>query len=773
MPVAVISRSTAAKSQKGEFVVPFFAPDGAEGFTVSNPYWYMESGWESIGATEDEMTFRIQATAVSNYAFDTALNPNGPLGQIKFDTPVVAARFYTDTSGTTNYEIVWGGFVKSIRQVSEHGQQYCQITATSIKKLLRDINIRGSYCWDGSNVVYRDGIPLHMNKGGRPDWTFTDDGIPMMAVNPDWSLDTDQEPPDPSKQDSTAATYCTLGMLLQYLITFYSGATSESSQCEDARNLARQFFTGLDCLPNTFPFMIQWPDTFGQELDQNIIANFNNATGQNNTSQGGARKGRDLAFRNGQPLISNPGEIGVLDTIFAECGAYSYSFSYGDLGLDSDSGAIVVNLNCIPTRLIAANQAQSIFYAGGKESAIGPFPLVREFDYVESCSGTYTRLNGIGSTIKIETRVDSSGDPLDGSSSTTGIKYGFTPADFNNWRALSVSLGGGQADEQTMHAALGNFPHLFSRFLIEPSYDFTQGTDFSDYPLAKAPRPVWPFLLSYQGAGLSQFANDIVPYPIRIEIDTGDGNGFRDSGVEADGFISWDNGYFEFNALREIGINRSDTPDQSSRYGMFTWGPGGWGSVVGGVLDCTLNDIRVTIAIPHDATLNYSSKTPADGEIKSDEGLYVNAPDSPDAQRFDSRFTRTMIVDLHKLYDLWLRVGSFPIPESIGGAQFPDAPGIGDAVRDNYDLLVANVQKSLYERNRLQRSGYFRFIGSIVPPEVYPLGVQLDEIAPYDQASGVDPFPLNCCIQRRVWATRNLGSPDAPKWTSTTEIYPI
>ncbi len=766
MPSSLLSNLVATRSTQGEVIVPFFAPDGLNKFGFYNPYWYMENGWESIGATEDEMTFRVQAQNVNNYSFDVVLNPDGPLATIKFDTPVVGVRYYEDSNGKNQYDVIFAGFVKSIRQKSENSLQYVKVTATSVKKILRDITVRGSYCWDGEKVTYLDAIPLHMNSGGRPDWTFSTDGIPMPALNPDWGIFDDEEPIDPSERPTDSACYCTLGMLLQYLCAAYGAGGSGSESFEAARDDARRFFTALDRLPDTFPFNFIWPTAFGQQVDQNIVNNFNNAVGQNNTSQGGARKGRDIKFRNGQPLIGNVGEIGVLDTIFAECGGFSYAIGYGDINANEDTdGSIDVFLKCVPTRLFDSIQSLPIFYAGGNETDIGDKLVVRELDYVESCDGTFTRMNGIGSSVKIEQRVETNDTDI------LGVLYGFTDEDFQGFRTDSVV--GGQTSEVLMYKALKKYPHLFSRFCFEPDFDPQFGTAYEEYPLVKAARPVWPFLLSFQGAAINTQATDIVPYPVRLEVDTAGDGVFLDAGIESDGFISWNNGYFEFQTLRDVGINRNDLPADSKRRGIFTWGSGGWGSVVNGKLDISLNNLRVTVAIPIDATLNYALKTPADSTIKDDESLYTNAPDSPDAFRFDSRFTRTMTVDLSRLYDLWLRIDSYPVPESAGGTLFSYKLSIQDAVRSDYKLLVQNVNKMLYERNRLQRSGYFRYTGKLIPPQVYPLGQQINSIFSTDPDTEVSPFELNCCIQRRSWSTKNLGTGDKPKWVSATDLMPI
>lgn len=771
MPSSLLN-TTSTTSTLGEYVIPFFAPDASQGFSVTNQYWYMENGWESIGATEDKMTFRVQAENVNNYSFDIVLNPDGVLSKIKQDTPVIGVRFYNDSNGDGDYDIIWAGYVETIRQVSADSVQYCEVVCTSVKKCLRDIPVRGSYAWDGQNVVFRDAIPLHLNRGGRPDWTFSDDGIPMPAINADWGLTDDEEPPTSDDQSSTQATYCTLGMLLRYLGIFYSEPDLDESQlAEEARNDAMEFCTGLLRLPSGFPFNFTWPGTFGQEVDQFIISNFNNATGQNNTSQGGARKGRDIRFRNGQPLFSTKTETGVVDTIFGECGGFSYALQYGSF-VDVFT-PIQITLACVPTRFINGSQSLTLFYAGGKESGNGVLPLIRELDYMESCGGTFTRMIGMGSSVKIEQRIDSK--------ATNGILYGWTNDDFIGFCAEAVEFGGGSADEESMARALKKYPHLFSRFLFDPAFDFSAGTDYEQNPATQSVRPVWPFLLSYQGAALTTQANDIVPYPLRIEIDNGDGSGFREPGYEQDGFISWDNGYFEFNAFREIGINRQDTPSVSKRYGMFTWGTGNdngvpdgaWGGIKNGSLNITLNNIRCTVAIPHDATLNYSMKVPADTLPVGSEELFQAAPDSPDALKFDFNFSRTMVVDLTRLYDLWLRIFAFPIPESSGGTQFPDKLSITDAVRSDYNLLAQNVNKMLYERNRLERSGFFRLIGPLLPPQAYALGSQISQIKSTDPSSNVNPYVLNCCIQRREWRTIKAGSGSEPKWTSETDLCPI
>lgn len=297
MPTDFITNdvATAKKSQVGEFIFPVFSTNGDSGFNYANPYWYMQDGFESIGSTDDEMTFLLKAENVANYDFDMVMNLNGVLNDIKFDTPMVALRRWVDNKSKYRYDVCFAGYVKNIRQVSHALEQYIEVTCTSVKKAMRDILVRGSYCYDGTTVVYRDAIPLHMNRGGRPDWIWTPGGTPMPALNCDFGIETDTEPPDPTQQSSEQATYCTLGMLLRYLNAFYGpDADTQEQLVQSAIETALEFNTALDRLPNTFPFQFDWPRTFGQEIDQFVIGNFNNAVGQNNTTTGGARKGRDI-----------------------------------------------------------------------------------------------------------------------------------------------------------------------------------------------------------------------------------------------------------------------------------------------------------------------------------------------------------------------------------------------------------------------------------------------------------------------------------------------
>ena len=784
MPSAIIRSDVysapSSNNEDANVFMPFFAPNGTQ-FTLWNPNWYVEYGEEMFGDFPDTWVVKIPSANDDDFFPAMGLNPDGPIQDLTFDCPVVIKRAWKDQQGVSHWTVVGCGYIQTIEHAGgsmpEH--DFLTVTCTSAKKLMRDISLIGHYCWDGTAITFREGIPLCCNPGGRPNWTFDTAGNPWMAVNPDWGLTSDETPPLATAIDSTAATYCTLGMLTTYLKNVYGPIPLDAMAT--AESAAKAHYPGLKRLPSSGPFEFIWPDNLASVLDTYYVENFNNAIGQNNAAIPGARKGRDMEFKNGTPLVSRIDHLGginapgILDQIFESSGGFSWALTYGDSQTDmSNAVNYPVTLTVVPTRIQSTASSIPLYYGEGDESAISS-PLVTEWSYKESVEGVYTRVVGIGNQAKVETRVSTSiigGD--------NGLTRGFdtnTAFDHDFGKFLLMAAAGTTparpwTTPEQVQLALTRYQSsfLFTRYLLSKTFQVESGTSFNFYPQANAPLRVEPNLLSFQGVNEQDptGANDFVPYPIRTETSI-DGTTW-DTGPELDGLINWDNGYIEFPAFADIGFGEGD-----NRIGAIYWPHGQYHCVsVGGTmqLDLGLRDVRATIAVNLDSALTGTAKNPFDGLENGDENLYTVIPDSPDALRFDSGFSRTLVMDLQSLYELWLRYSSYPIPETAGGTQFPDYATFINALRTDASYLLQHCNKALHDRNRLVRSGYFRYDGWLVS-NGFEIGKQISDIRSIAEGSARrQPFTLNCVIGGRRWRTENIGSSEKPLWKIMTEIVP-
>lgn len=742
MSNTIISSKPLPLDVRAEKMQPYFG----ENLVMTDPFWHCVEVKEGVGSDPGHAKIIIpNAQGVFDApAMSIVLNPDGPLSSIKHGTRCAINRRYSDTSGYYFNSRIWVGRVSDIRQSLRTDQ--IEVTASDARVDLKDVRVFGRFVYvppntvtgDAESYVYQQGWACHFNPGGRPNCIISPGGTPMFAPEPDFGLGKNVAPMRPEDQSHTAVCYWNWALIFSYLRAFYAFETPDDVHIQDLRNSALTTFAFIRRLP----IEVIWPAGFGQSLDLIAQVNFNQGVGQNNSSAGGARKGRDINI-DGYSLIGADGEKGVFDMMFDVAGGWSWYFTYEHYS----STDIRQVLTSIPTRWLSVAQSVDLAYAaGGLAKNVQNQLVITDGDFTESSRYTVTRAVVAGSLVKFETICDTRGSNY--GNGIPGLIKAWSQADENAMCKLAVTLGGGTANANTFNMAALQFPMVFTSWVVNPAFDFQTSITYKGsswpasiydgFPRAKTARPVWPTLLSYLGN--VHAAQDIFQLAIRPEIaSTGD---FDHMGPEADGLQVFDDGVIYIPGLRDIVIQTRGA-DQGS--GSFRWNNGEFNITGGGALDITVNDIRMTLALYGDHRLLYYIRAKSD--TNNDPSTVWDQLDdnSPDVNKLDASFSRTVYVDVNGLYEQWMKTNSAPFPIAAGGAI--ESPAI---VRDDSTMIVNHAKRALLDRIALQFEGPLIYDGTLVT--CVPPGTAVNNLIPVGAAdANRKPYQMRRVVSHRRW----------------------
>lgn len=738
---------------------PYFGAD----LGITDPYWHVVECEESLGSQPGFARIIIPNTAgqVDETCFSVAFNPDGPRNLIKHGCPVaVKIRSTNPASGQITSSLLWVGKVEDIQDHPETNSM--EVVAYDSRVDLKDIRVFGRYIYNPvtGTVQYQQGWPSHFNPKGRPNRIYTPGGTPCFAPYPDYGLSTDQAPLDPTNPASndsktTVAGYWSLADELQHVWAFYGNATPDDNLVVAARNAASAAFSYI----KRFPPSVDWQRGFGSSIDDISKANFNNAVGQNNTIQGGMRKGRDLNVRG----LSFVGDGGIFDLIFKTAGAWSwYTATYGENGAN-----LLHGMRAVSTRWIGGGVDIPIAIGGAAKNVMKT-PVITHSDYKESSKNTISSAVVHGSLIKIETRCSTRA--ADHGGTTPALIPAWSQADQDAFCTAVVTAttaaGLSRPNADMFAIAASQYWWVLTTWVLNPAFDFQAGTSESGKPRASVTRQLWPTLLSFAG-NVTQ-ANDITPYPVRFEV-TSDGTHWT-LGPEADGFELRDNGIIFVPGLRDVVINSHNTST-----GSFRWNGGVEYAVAGGKLDIILNDIRASIAIPCDHRLEYAVQTFPSAVASGSVTPIMD--DSPHVDRIDSSFSRMKMIDLNGLYECWLRINSYPLPN------FPKFPDLADSTRSTGalrtdlgadgeppDMLMGHGNRTLIDGFSLSCEGGWEFGGVLA--DIYPLGTSVNNLIPVGSGAR-SPIPVKRVIAKRRWTSRATKDEERRDiFINTTKIFP-
>lgn len=744
-----------AIDKRGEKIQPFFGLD----LSKTSVHWYVSELSEGIGAEPAACTVIIPCSTQDENAFSVAFNPDGPVADIKQGTQLSARVRRYKEDGTVDSVLTFVGNVSKVTH--DPARDALVVKALDGKDKLKDIRIYGRFVWSWhmNTCAFQEGWNAHFNPDGRPNCVFTPTGIPCFAPHADYGLTDNQEVPTPSEaaalaaqggEYSTVACYWTLQNMLLYLRSFYG--PNNPLPVQDDIEAAEAQFPEYEKVPQ----WIRWPEGFGSELDDIAIQNFDNAAGQNFSLLGGARKGRDIQI-GGMSLFGNGSEPGILDMIFAAAGGWSWYMQYdeGRPDLPEVPRNIMV---AVPTRWRSPIGGASLPYAaGGAGKDTLKLAVVTSGFYSESSENTITRVTGLGSLVKIETRVNTNYS----SPASATLLPAWTEEDETAF--LTACVVGGQADETTFEEAASRYPNVYTMWILNREFNFQASTDYSAFPRAEITRPIWPTLLSFKGNATG--VGDIMPYPVRAEANTGSA---YELCPEFNGYQPWDNGIIYMPMLRDAPL--------AGKIGAWRWTGAEFG-VSGDMLAVTKNNIRMTMAIPCDHRLAHAVGVIGDPVATfTDAQRFALVDSSPDAEKFETDFARSSVIDLNFLYECWLRINSWPEPEASAGTSMATnktSPETGGALRTDVDQLRSHVNRHLYEHFQLSKDGPITFDNTLVT--AYPPGTVVNEFKPIGD---VNKKPMNArfVIGRRIFRSDRMmvkrGNKMAVVFKNSVEHYP-
>jgi hypothetical protein len=405
-------------------------------------------------------------------------------------------------------------------------------------------------------------------------------------------------------------------------------------------------------------------------------------------------------------------------------------------------------MRCVRTRY--RNDKDGIdleFAAGGDAGTTLAKAIITGGSYEEDGQNLHTMVAGSGDHVMIETRLSTK--VSDGST----LEYSQATERLEAWKK-EAAIGYINETGPSVKRANRLYPEVMTYFRVRKDYNFQAGTEFDAYPQAKIPRPIWPTLLSMMTedvTGKGSTPNDTdakrlaraqdfagIRWRVRFEVYT---DSVWKMGPEYDGYEVLDNGQMFVPVLREdngeiknwkltnpsIPVINSGTPDAK--------------------LDITLNDVRATLVLPCDHGMTYAIRLPSDNSTANTDTLALEGGNLPDADRIEPGYSRRHFIDLNPLYQLWLRVNSFPRIESDGGTMVENKTTIKNALRSDMDLLQPHMRKSLEELGRLQKGGMLEIAGWLTA--AYPIGTQIRTLTPV--GASTSPFPLRSVIRGVCW----------------------
>ena len=747
---------------QGEVLQPYFGTHPGK----SGDRWISTEIIQTVGSEPAICRTFIACTmnAEDEGSNTVALDPEGPIKDLKHGTEQRTYRKFwaldLNNNQVAHNELLFTGkivVVNPIREVvGDSAVDGIEVWSMDGRVDLRKIRVVGRYICTagGGNIYYQQGWPAHFNPGGRPNKINDTSGRPWFAPSPDYGLEQDEAPPDPTKPTYSKATYWLLGDILAYLRnTLGPDAPNPSSLSSQLVN--------WPWLPKV-PSYIVWPEGFGSQLDTEAVGNFNNATGQNNTATGGARKGRDLNL-NGVFLSGVPGEPGAFDMIFDAAGGWTWTLDY----IAGESGIKNV-LKAIPARWIsAANSIDIPYAAGGHAATTLKKGVVTRVNYQESSEHTATRAIASTGLVKIETRC--SMRSADHGGGTPGLRKAWSQERQDAMCEYAISLG---RTKEAMREAYQKYPEVGVCYELNPSFDFQAGTDHSGYPRAPIPRPVWPFLLSFQGNSTGPIDSNMRPYPVQVEVYV-PGAAEWNITIENTAFQPMDNGIIELPMLRELSLEAMFAQDYAtaglppgafylSGIGTLNGSNGPWNKS-----HVVAADIRMTLAIRCDHRYMMLAKSTTDLSSSVSGDLIID--DAPDNDRLAEGYSKPLYLDLQNLYELWLRYNSWPEPEGRNGnVQFSNKTTVANALRSDETLLLSHLRRALKERYRLKRSGHLAVDGCF--QTAWPIGSQVAKLVPIGGAASLKPFDIRAVINGRRFAQEQQVVDDVPSVRNVSEM---
>jgi hypothetical protein len=330
------------------------------------------------------------------------------------------------------------------------------------------------------------------------------------------------------------------------------------------------------------------------------------------------------------------------------------------------------------------------------------------------------------------------------------MEYSHATERLESWK---LEAGTGYTSETGTSVQRANrlYPDVMTYLRVLKSYNFQAGTAFAAYSRANIPRPMWPTLLSMMteavtGKGSTSGDSDAkrllraqdfagIRWQIQFEINTAGATWVP--GPRFDALEVLDNGNVFVPVLREDNgtakIWRLTDPANPVD--------------ANGKLNITLRDVRATLVLPCDHGMTYAIRLASDNSTQNTDLLGIDGGNLPDADFIEPGYSRRHFIDLNPLYQLWLRVNSYPRAQSDGGTVVANKVSVQDALRSDMDLLQPHIRKSMEELGRLQKGGMLEYGGWLTA--AYSIGTQIKSLIPV--GASTSPFLIRTVIRGVCW----------------------
>lgn len=684
-------RAVAAAAPDGRSHALAFKISGGNGGSAS-PYWWCSQVEFNLGAEPGTCVLNIATRPgrVDEASGTLACVPGGFASQVKIGDRVQVYRVWKDGERWARKRVFHAKVLTPAHVLAPEG---FSVKCVDARHDLRARRIIGRHIYnpdasgDDTKEGFQQGERAHFNPGGRPNCIYNEKGKPRFAVNPDFGLTTNENPPAPSEKHGSKASYWTLAGMLDYLREFHGPDYVHPEAVLDRW----PWLAAHNC-----PSYLRWPASLGSAVDTESQANFNDAADQGNQNVGNARKGRELDTF-GRSLFD------VLNAILESAGPYALGIEFGD---DADT------LACVRTSFDSAKNGVSLPLA--RNGSPPAYAAVTGGMLEYEGENLVTQIAGSAQRVLVE-RLGSTKD-------TPAEAYALRwPMDSSRWDAFRTAVVTFGNTREAWDKARRLYPEI-SFWGYRAAFNAGLDTDWANYPRAEVPRTVLPTQLTPVPNAGNDFAG--LRYPVWVEVELTPGT-WQLAGY-FDGFETLDNGLFNLPALMDLGSSVQAFKDNGTAVSPAIF------SVSGGKIDISMRNIRMNLVLPLDVRLSDAYKIGSDPTANVQVGL-----NSPAVELVAKDYVHPCFMDLRSLYARWDYINSYAIPPTAGGTV---AAGPGP-LRYDGPYLASHLKRALKRMTENILHGTLDIEGYLC--DTFPIGTQLAALEP---TGGGAPFPLRTVV---------------------------
>jgi len=644
MPANAVVNQVGGVDSKALKLVPYFPFGEIADAYKAGPFWTCERIDLSVGPEPSTATCRIPlASGKDERAPSVSAVRGGPLDSIKVGTTGVIRAI----NSADEYSTVFRGSVTKISHEFDAGTDYALVQMSDARWLLQGVPIVGSY-WglQEEYPVWRPGWAAIPNQYGEPNAIYSEVSNCFLFCEPRYGLSAGAEPADPHEFNIVEACYWEPWMLvghLRYLL----------------QNADRTNFPEAGRLPTG----IIWPEGLADVLDI------------------------DRSHRCREESLLGKNVADALHDLADQVGGYGLSVDFST----EDSPT----LSFVRTRYSLAddNNGPGLYVlrpVSGND--LGEPNITVAGSLVEDGTNLFTRVTVAGAYEMIERRVSTE--------SGEGLLRAWTDADKAALSgAINAALLSGKKPEVAISEAIRNYPDVFAAIKIDPQYRFWSGiSEYAGGAHSTVSRPILGTLLTSYLSDSSADAKAQSRMPITWE-------------YQQDGASTWLLADADDMSIDVRGIIRSnklrDTTILGATYSTPAFTCKLKADYKSGLDYITGNELRATVAIPHDMRIAHTIRHPADAN--ADGAAPV---DEVDADRVASHTGRQAYIMAGKdvefdaasgTFRKEYRVESWPVPETCSNSSVQGdsaTPYISDATN-----IAKAAERRAQKYMRLKRGG--------------------------------------------------------------------